>query len=165
LTSEAPQLALLRLLTEHEVAFVLVGGHAVAAHGYERATRDIDLVYATTAENGTRLAAALAAAGASVALADTPEPPGGITGEWLAEGGHFRFATQLAPLDALSALGGRGYDDLASRALIADLGEGLGVQVCSYEDLVSFKEQAGRPQDRVDLEHLRELRDEPPVDR
>lgn len=33
----------LRLLTAHEVAFLLVGGYAVALHGYPRATADFDL--------------------------------------------------------------------------------------------------------------------------
>jgi hypothetical protein len=34
--------AFLRLLNEHDVAYLLVGGDAVALHGYVRATADMD---------------------------------------------------------------------------------------------------------------------------
>lgn len=158
MTASAPQLRLLQILTQHRVEFVLVGGHAVAAHGHERATRDVDIVFATSAENGQRFAAALAEAGALVSLADVPEPRGGITGEWLAAGGHFRFTTELGPLDALSEMSGRAYADLAPGAVAADLGDGTIVRVCSYEDLVALKQQAARPQDLLDLERLEEVR-------
>jgi hypothetical protein len=34
--------AILRTLLEHHVDFVVIGGLAVAAHGYARATKDVD---------------------------------------------------------------------------------------------------------------------------
>ena len=34
---------LLRSLNEHGVDYLLIGGYALAAHGYQRATTDIDL--------------------------------------------------------------------------------------------------------------------------
>ena len=46
---------LLRRLSDAEVRFVLVGGLAVNAWGYLRATRDVDLVPDPSAENLTRL--------------------------------------------------------------------------------------------------------------
>jgi hypothetical protein len=144
-----------RLLTELAVAgvdFVLIGGHAVAAHGYERATRDVDIVFSTDAESCERLATALAALGASIELADAPAPDG-ITAQWLAAGGHFRFATDAGPLDALSQASGRDYSSLASRAVSVTLGEAE-LAICSYEDLLELKRASGRPGDQVDLEAL-----------
>src|SRR5262249_55938556 len=132
---------------------------AVAAHGYERATRDVDIVFAASAANADRFAAALASLNASVTLADTPEPAGGLTGERLTKGGHLRFATPAGPLDALSALSGLDHATLAARAISADLGEGISVLVAAYEDVVAMKEASGRDADRIDLERLRELRD------
>jgi hypothetical protein len=38
-------------LAAGNVRFVVVGGYAVAAHGYERATRDVDIVFATDLES------------------------------------------------------------------------------------------------------------------
>ena len=37
---------LLRALNAHGVEYLLIGGYALAAHGYQRATTDIDIVLA-----------------------------------------------------------------------------------------------------------------------
>jgi hypothetical protein len=49
---------LLRALASAHVDFILVGGLAAAAHGAARATYDVDVVYARTRDNLTRLVAA-----------------------------------------------------------------------------------------------------------
>ena len=51
--------ALIRLLSESGVEFILVGGIAGAMHGSAHATYDVDVVYRRTSENIARLAAAL----------------------------------------------------------------------------------------------------------
>ena len=50
---------LLRSLNEHAVEYLLIGGYALAAHGYQRATTDIDLLVRATAESGQRVKDAL----------------------------------------------------------------------------------------------------------
>ena len=42
---------LLKMLADAKVEFVLVGGLAVALHGYQRATMDVDVVLAMDADN------------------------------------------------------------------------------------------------------------------
>ena len=42
--------ALLRLLTENEVRFIIVGGAAATAHGSARLTLDLDIVYGPKTE-------------------------------------------------------------------------------------------------------------------
>ena len=54
-------LELLRVLREHHVDFLVIGGVAVAAHGYVRATKDVDIVPAPERANLERLLAALRA--------------------------------------------------------------------------------------------------------
>jgi hypothetical protein len=49
----------LKSLTEHEVSFLLLGGYAVALHGYPRATADFDLWVESSAANAERVLAAL----------------------------------------------------------------------------------------------------------
>jgi hypothetical protein len=49
---------LLRSLHEHGADYLLIGGYALAAHGYQRATSDIDVVPAT-AQAGQRVKDAL----------------------------------------------------------------------------------------------------------
>jgi len=55
------------VLCEHQVEFVLIGGFAVALHGYVRATKDIDIVPEPSPENLTRLWRALTAIDATAA--------------------------------------------------------------------------------------------------
>jgi hypothetical protein len=51
---------LFALLAEHEVDFVVVGGRAVAFHGFPRFTGDGDLFVRPSRENAARILAALA---------------------------------------------------------------------------------------------------------
>ena len=45
----------LRLLNEHDVAYLLIGGYAVGYHGYPRATADIDIWVDSSSRNASRL--------------------------------------------------------------------------------------------------------------
>ena len=49
----------LKLLNDHRVEYMVVGGYAVAFHGYPRFTKDIDIFYRPSAENAERIRAAL----------------------------------------------------------------------------------------------------------
>jgi hypothetical protein len=147
-------------LAAGNVRFVVVGGYAVAAHGYERATRDVDIVFATDLENCERFATVLARLEAEVRLADLPPPGGEITAGWLAGGGHFVFGTVHGLLDALSWIAGRDHAALDSQALTVELSDGSALRVCSYEDLVAMKRLAGRPRDLDDLRELEAVRED-----
>lgn len=57
---------MLQCLFEEGVEFLLVGGYAMAAHGFPQATKDIDLWVAATPENSSRIYAALIRFGAPV---------------------------------------------------------------------------------------------------
>src|SRR3954463_13511874 len=59
-------------LNASDVAYVIVGGLAVAAHGVVRATRDLDLVPEPSAENLDRLSATLSDLGAEHPIDGTP---------------------------------------------------------------------------------------------
>ena len=53
----------IELLNSHDVDYVVVGGHAVAFHGYPRYTGDIDFLVRPTEENASRIVAVLEAFG------------------------------------------------------------------------------------------------------
>jgi hypothetical protein len=50
---------LLRSLNAHGVEYLLIGGYALAAHGYQRATTDIDILLPATLAAGQRVKDAL----------------------------------------------------------------------------------------------------------
>lgn len=63
---------LLRLFAENSVDYVVVGAYAMAAHGYVRATGDIDLFVEPSLENARAVYASLVAFGATRRLPDGP---------------------------------------------------------------------------------------------
>ncbi|MCZ7637537.1 MAG: hypothetical protein M5U12_16780 [Verrucomicrobia bacterium] len=56
----------LQCLNAHAVEYLVIGGHAVAYHGYPRATADLDVWVAVNRTNAGRLVSALSAFGFAV---------------------------------------------------------------------------------------------------
>jgi hypothetical protein len=152
---------LLSALEEAEVRFVVIGGFAVGAHGYPRATKDLDIVPDPNPENLKRLASLLTNLDASVlgmeefAEDEVIQPDAAA----LEMGGNFVLATSYGRLDIMQLIGpDLEYADLDSAA-VEDEVFGHSVRFCGFDHLVSMKEEAGRPEDMIDLERLRESRD------
>lgn len=55
---------LLHEFNEHEVEFLVVGAHALAAHGHVRATKDLDVWIRPSPDNAIRVYRALRSFGA-----------------------------------------------------------------------------------------------------
>lgn len=148
--------ALVGTLARHEVKFVVVGGVAVGAHGYLRATRDLDVVPAGDIDNLRRLAHALAEIGATLPLASGRafDPLNDLPR--LERGQNLTLDTQHGALDVIQhAPGVPPFATLDSAAVAADV-LGVPVKICSLEHLREMKTTAGRTQDRADLENLPE---------
>lgn len=158
---------LLRALVDHRVAFIVVGGYAVAAHGYVRATKDIDICPEASDSNLENLADALAdleaePIGLDDFSADEFDLRPNLDG--LKLGGNWTLTTKFGRLDVLQhikglAEDGGGWNELSRHAVTRNF---LGHQClfCSYEDLVAMKQGAGRPQDQVDIKSLKAARGE-----
>ena len=150
---------LLRVLDEHNVAHVVIGGIAAATHGSPSVTGDLDICYQRTPENLEALAAALRELDAR--LRGAPDDVGFLLdGPTLAAGDHFTFTTRLGDFDCMATPAGiAGYDELIPNAVIFDV-DGLSAPFASIEDLIRMKRAAGRAKDRVEVEILGALRDE-----
>jgi len=149
-------LELLRVLREHEVDFVVIGGIAVAAHGYVRATKDVDIVPEPGRDNLARLLAALTALDARQELGDfrPEEMPVRLDLDGLAQGGNWFLSTRLGRLDVMQAVeGARPYADMRARAIVKG-----GVAYVGLDDLIALKAAAGRDVDRIDIRALEEAR-------
>jgi predicted nucleotidyltransferase len=146
-------LALLGRLGRAEVDFVVVGGVAVAFQGYGRATKDLDITYATDHENLGRLGDVLVALNARLrgVAEDVPFVPDGRT---LARTRLLTLDTDDGSLDLLAdPPGAPPYRTLRERADRVDL-DGVVVAVAALDDLLAMKRAAGRPQDLVDIDAL-----------
>lgn len=160
---------LLRRLCEHEIEFVIIGGFAVGLQGYQRATKDIDIVPNATPNNLSRLWDALSSIDAQPAdIADfrLEEMPMPFSLEGLIEGqGNWVLYTSLGRIDLMpyveDAEGELPYQELRASAERVDLDEiGHPIWVASVEHLIAMKEHAGRDLDRIDVTALRMARGE-----
>jgi hypothetical protein len=149
-------LELLRVLHEHRVDFVVIGGVAVAAHGYVRATKDVDIIPEPSRANLERLLAALAALDARQDAGDfrPEELPVQLDLEGLTQGGNWFLITCYGRLDLMQAVeGARNYETLREGALVKG-----GIAYVGVDDLIAMKHAAGRDLDRVDIRALEEAR-------
>lgn len=130
---------LLRSLNEHAVEYLLIGGYALAAHGYLRATTDIDLLVRATTESGQRVKDAL------MILPDRAArdlEPG-----WFEEGDNIRVADAFV-VDVMLNANGQTFDTLRKYAETIDL-DGIPVQTVNLEGLLLTK-QTTRDKDVAD---------------
>jgi hypothetical protein len=146
--------ALLETLNQHEVRFVVIGGVAVGAHGYVRATDDLDIVPDPSGDNLNRLARALSDVRATLPLAEGRafQPAGDVIA--LTQRRNMTLDTSQGALDIVQrAAGVPSYGELVDHAVQSDL-LGVAVCVCSLAHLRQMKEARGSAQDRADLEEL-----------
>ncbi len=151
---------LLRGLLEHEVEFVLIGGFALGFHGAPRGTKDVDIVPDPTPANVARLWEALQALDAEPAEHADFRPnelPVLFSLEGLLEGGNWALETRLGRLDVMQWVAGvDSYDELRARAVMDEPPEiGRPIWIAGRDDLVTMKQEAGRPQDLIDVQALR----------
>jgi hypothetical protein len=139
-------------LNASDVAYVIVGGLAVAAHGVVRATRDLDLVPEPSVENLDRFARSLAQLGAEHPI------DGSLTGAALARPVSFKLRTRYGDVQVLNRMPSvPPYDRLRAQAIAVELAAETSAIVCSLADLRAMKLASGRPRDLVDVAELDEL--------
>lgn len=153
---------MVRALVEGGVEFIIIGGIAVNAHGFERKTDDLDIVPAPDAENLSRLAAVVRDLDYQIYGTDEFHPDELVHPdlEGLLAGGSWVLITKHGGFDILQYVEpGLEYEDLAAEAITEKV-FGYDVQVCGHRHLVAMKEAAGRTQDMSDLQRLRKIRGE-----
>jgi hypothetical protein len=153
-TIEAP----LRLLGEHKVDCVIVGGIAALIHGSLLLTNDVDVCYARDPENLKRLAGALQSVHAR--LRNAPEDlPFILDAKTLKRGLNFTFTTDVGDLDLLGEVRGVGhYDEVFADSITVELFD-YRFAVIDIGKLVIAKRAAGRPKDLLVLPELEAIQE------
>ena len=130
---------LLAALAEEGVDYVLIGGYALYALGYQRATTDIDLLLQPTTEQGQRARRALMTLPDGVAEALDPE--------WFAQGQTIRVADAFV-VDLMFSACGESIDTLRAHIVSVDL-DGVALNTLDIEGLLKTK-QTSRDKDKLD---------------
>lgn len=140
---------LLRSLNQHRVDYFLIGGYALAAHGYQRATTDIDIVVPASAVAGQRVNEAL------LILPDQAAKE--IEPAWFEEGENIRVADAFVVGVMLNA-NGMTYETLRPYAETIEF-EGIPVRTINLEGLLRTKQTLREKDvpDRIVLERALEV--------
>jgi predicted nucleotidyltransferase len=151
--------ALLRLLVENNVEFIIVGGAAATAHGSARLTLDLDVVYSRSTENITRIVNALRPIKPYLRGA-----PPGLPFQWsvqtIQKGLNFTLVTTLGSLDLLGEIVGGGvFEQLRPETIEIEIA-GVKCLCLNVERLIAVKRAAGRPKDLEVVAELQQIRDE-----
>lgn len=140
--------ALLSAFNAHGVDHIVVGAHALAAHGHVRATKDLDVWVRPSTENAQRVYAALAAFGA---------PLDDLVPQDLAEPGLiFQIGVPPVRIDILTEIAGLQFEE-AWRDRVPTRFDHEPTSVLSLAHLLANKRAAGRLQDLADAERIEEI--------
>lgn len=136
---------LLAAFNAQSVEFLVVGAHALAAHGLVRATKDLDVWVRASASNAPRVLAALKSFGAP--LWDLSEE------DFATPGVVFQIGVEPVRIDVLTTIEGVTFDE-AWPARLETHFEDEPVAVLSRSMLLKNKRAVGRPQDLADVAWL-----------
>lgn len=145
-----------RVLIDHGVQFVVIGGVAARLHDTGHATIDIDVCPATDEENLERLSVALRQLDARLRVEGEPDGiPFDPHPDSLRQVTTMTLITTNGPLDLCFQPAGfaHGYQSLTGNSVTIEVAA-VEVPVASLADVVASKRTAGRPKDIVALPAL-----------
>lgn len=141
-----------RVLDDHRVEFIIVGGVCAVLHGAPITTFDLDLVHSRTPINLKFLMNALMDLNAFYRGHPKQIKP---DVESLASPGHHLLITRFGPLDLLGTIEkDLGYADLIGHSEKIQI-ENLVLRMLSLEYLIEIKEENSREKDRLILPVLK----------
>src|SRR2546426_11344730 len=135
----------LQCLNARDVEYLVIGGHAVAFHGYPRATADLDVWVAVNSANASRIVTSLRDFGFAV-----PELSPDL---FLREDRVIRMGVAPNRIEIQTGIDGVNFSDCYPQRVAAEL-DGIPVWFISMADLKSNKQASGRNKDLADLDHL-----------
>ncbi len=133
-------------LLREKVEFILVGAYALAAHGFPRATGDMDIWVKPNFENSKKVYKALAKFGAPISeiREDEFSQPGLI----------FQIGVVPRRIDIITKISGVEFDVADADKIVVSI-ENLKLPVLSIELLIKNKMATGREKDLLDAKLLK----------
>lgn len=136
---------LLFALNDAGADYLVVGAHALAAHGHVRATKDLDIWVRPELANAQRVYGALDAFGAPLASLSV--------GDLATPGIVFQIGVAPIRIDIITAIDGVTFEEAWPARVLSRYGD-QPINVLSREHLIQNKLASGRHQDLADVEVL-----------
>ncbi len=136
----------IELLNSNNVKYLVVGGYALAFHGYPRYTKDIDIWVWVDRENAENIIAALHKFGFTSLELNVDD--------FLIPGYVIQLGNPPARIDILTSVTALDFNDCYSSKVKIDI-EGTTINFIDRESLKKNKKAVGRHQDLADLENLK----------
>lgn len=135
----------LRFLNDENVEFIVVGGYAVAYHGYVRATNDMDLFFRNSSSNVAGIGRALERFGLPTTVADRKRfaEPGNIV----------RMGLPPVRIELINTISGVTFATAWKHRVPGTYGK-TPVHYLSLPDLLKNKSASARPKDLADVDEL-----------
>lgn len=138
---------LLKIFEKHKIRYLIVGGYAVMKYSEPRFTKDLDVFIATDQDNANAVYSALKKFGA---------PLENLTSDDFTHKDYF-YQLGRPPLrvDIMMSIPGIGFDEAWENREVVELAD-LKIFFISRSDLIRSKKASGRPQDKIDIDKLKE---------
>ena len=141
---------MLQCLSGEKVKYILVGAYALAAHGYPRATMDMDIWVMPSPDNADAVLRALRCFGA---------PLHNLTRQDLeTDGTIFQIGVAPRRIDIITTASGLRFETTYQNSTPVNI-DGIEVRIPSINDLIINKKTTGRTKDLADAEALEDLKD------
>ncbi len=135
----------IELLEGNAAEYLIVGGYAVALHGFPRYTGNIDFFVAVSEKNAEALLSVFDQFGFSeLGLNST---------DFLLQDFVVEIGREPQKLQVLTGIDGVRFEDCKAMEIIVDI-KGLPVRFMDKANLIRNKRASGRPKDLIDLEVL-----------
>lgn len=154
----------LSLLNANQVEYLVIGGHAVAHHGYWRPIADLDIWVAIQRDNAQRMVSVLHSFGdglptEAATFFEMPErvirigtPPFHV-GRFQHADRFIHLGTQPPQLEIMTSISGVEFAQCYANRVTDDL-DGVRVNIIGLNCLIENKKASIRPKDADDYQHL-----------
>jgi predicted nucleotidyltransferase len=138
-----------KLLNQHKVEYMVVGGYALAFHGKPRHTGDLDIWINISEKNAKLMLKVLKDFGLS-SMGFTKE-------DFLKPGYVSQIGYPPLRIDILNSIDGIEYSTAAENMQQVEIERGLTLNYIGLNDLLKNKLASGRSQDMTDVKELRRM--------
>lgn len=139
---------LLKLLEDNLVRYLIVGGYAVAFHGFPRLTKDIDFFFENSEENVKKICDCLVEFGFSQSELSVEA--------FLTSGNIISFGVEPVRVDFINEISGVFFSDAWDNRVRGKYGD-IAVNFIGRIELIKNKKSTNRPKDKLDAEELQDI--------